>query len=103
MHLGFQPEREFIETQLQHSLQPPDAFRTVPRQAKVKILGGASGACEAEFHGNSAFEIVGVDHASLHRMLQHSAEREKGYPSSQTFLVERLLACDARKSLFQTF
>lgn len=36
-------------------------------------------------------------------MLQHSAEREEGNPSAQTFLVETLLACDAGKGLLETF
>ena len=36
-------------------------------------------------------------------MFQHTAEREKRHPPSETFLVEPLLACHTGKSLLQAF
>src|SRR6266496_1168576 len=61
------------------------------------------GAGETQLHRHSAFKVVGVNHASLHRLLQDAADRKKRDPSAQTFLVEPLLASDPGKRFFETF
>jgi hypothetical protein len=88
---------------LQDFFELADTLRPVACEAQVEILGGAGRACEAQLHRHAPFEVVDVNHAAFHRLLQYATECEKRDPSPQPFLVEALFARDAGQSFFQTF
>lgn len=97
MNFRLQPEGERVERQLQHVLQPAYPLAAVALKNQVKILGGAGGPGETQLHRYATLKVVTVNHASLHRLLQYAAEREKRNPSAQAFLVEALLASDTAR------
>jgi hypothetical protein len=103
MDFWFQPERKFVERQLQYFSQPSYSLHPVALDAQVKISRRASRARETQFHRHSTFEVVRVDHTPLDRLLQHPANRQKRNPSSQAFLIEALLAGDTGERFLQTF
>ena len=100
--LGLQTESESVKPQLQEFFQLADALRPVAPQPQIKILGGAGHAGKAQFHRHATFEVVRGDDALLHRLLQHTAEREKRDPPPEAFLIKPLFARDTRESFLQT-
>jgi hypothetical protein len=85
--LGLQTKSEGVKPQLQNFFQLSNTLRPVARQPQIKILGGAGHAGKTQFHRHATFEVVRVDYALLHRLLQYTAEREKRDPSPEAFLI----------------
>jgi hypothetical protein len=70
-------------------------------KTKIEILGGARCPREAQFHGDSAFQVVDIDDTFLDGVLRNAAKCEKRDPTAKPFLIETLLASHTRKSLLQ--
>jgi hypothetical protein len=98
---GFQAEGELVKAELQDFRKPPNTFRAVASKTKIEILGGARRPREAQFHGDSAFQVIGVDDTFLDGALQNAAKCEKRDPTAKPFLIETLLASHTRKSFLQ--
>ena len=58
-------------------------------------------AREAQFHSDSAFQVVDIDDTFLDGALQNAAKCEKRDPTAKPFLIETLLASHTSKSLLQ--
>ena len=100
---GFDPERKLVEAQLQRLLELPEPGGAVPRQTHVEVFGGAGALCETQFHGNPTLQIVAAEQTIRCGLFEHPTERQKGNPSSEAFLIETLVASNARQRLLQPF
>src|SRR6202022_3655485 len=98
---GFQAEGEPVKAELQYFRKPPNTFLAVASNTKVKIFGGARPPREAQFHGDSASQVVGIDDTFLDGALQNAAKWEKRDPTAKPFLIETLLPSHTGKSFLQ--
>src|SRR3984885_7987183 len=98
---GLQAESELVKAELQYFRKPPNTFRAVASKTKIEIFGGARRPGEAQFHSESAFQVVDIDDTFLDGALQNAAKCEKRDPTAKPFLIETLLASHTSKSLLQ--
>ena len=98
---GLQAEGELVKAELQYFRKPPNTFRAVASKTKIEIFGGARRPREAQFHSDSAFQVVDIDDTFLDGALQNAAKCEKRDPTAKPFLIETLLASHTSKSLLQ--
>ena len=83
---GLQAEGEHVKAELQYLRKPPNTFRALPSKTKIEILGGARRPRKAQFHRDSAFQIVDIDDTFLDGALQNAAKCEKPDPTAKPFL-----------------
>jgi hypothetical protein len=82
---GFQAKGEPVKAELQYFRKAPNMLHAVASKTKIEILGAARRPREAQFHRDSAFQVVDIDDTFLERRTPERRKVRETRPNGEAF------------------